>query len=136
MEPTFVAVIVIVLVLAFVYLESQQNKERQEAYQTWAQSYNWDYNPSCDREIYRRYSHSRQLQEGSNRYAFDVLEGTWDRYPAFSFNFHYETYTISSHFNGTSTTTSKTTYHHYFGVVMIQPTAILSQTCYTSKKLF
>ena len=110
MEPTFVAVIVIVLVIASVsaYLEWQCNKERQEAYQTWAQSYNCDYNPNRDREIYRRYSHFRQLQKGSNRYAFDVLEGTWNRYPFLSFNFRY------------STRSGKSTHTHYFGVVMIQ----------------
>ena len=110
MEPTFVAVIIIVLVLTsvFAYLEWQQNKERQKAYQTWAHSYNWDYNPNHDRETYRRYSHFRQLQKGSNRYAFDVLEGTWNRYPFLSFNFRY------------STNSNKNTNIHYFGVVMIQ----------------
>ena len=56
------------------------------------------------------------MQQGSNRYAFDILRGRWGKYPAEAFNFHYETYSTVS--NGKTTTT--TTNHHYLGIATIQ----------------
>lgn len=127
MELTIVVVIIVVLVVASVsaYLQWQYNKERQEDYFYWAQSYNWDYNPDRDHETYRRYSHLRQLQKGSDRYVFDVLKGTWDEYPFLSFNFHYVIR------NG-----KKTTSHYYLGVVMIQIEQSFPQLVIRPKNFF
>ncbi|NJM64059.1 MAG: hypothetical protein HC849_34265 [Oscillatoriales cyanobacterium RU_3_3] len=98
------------------YLVGLFNNRRQEAFHVWAKLHNWSYDCRQDRKNYRHYSVLNRLQKGSNRYAFDTLKGTWNGYQAEAFNFHYETYSTSSH--GSTTTT--TTHHHYLGVVIIQ----------------
>lgn len=111
---TFILIIVIGLVVAYLLWWLEDN--RREAYRVWAQLHGWSYNFRRERETYHRYSFLNRLQQGSNRYALDILKGTWGKYPAQAFNFHYETYSTSS--NGQSTTT--TTHHHCFGVVLIE----------------
>jgi hypothetical protein len=111
---TVILILVIVFVVA--YLLWWVENKRREAYHVWAQLHGWSYDFRCDRETYRCYSFLNQLQKGSNRYALDVLKGTWEGYPAEAFNFHYQTYSTSS--NGRGTT--RTTHHHYLGVVLIR----------------
>ncbi|NJK47044.1 hypothetical protein HC931_01460 [Candidatus Gracilibacteria bacterium] len=115
---TIVFIIVIGLVIACLlwWIEHKRQEARREAYRVWAQLHNWSYDFHRDRETYRYYSFLNRLQQGANRYAFDILEGTWGGYPAEAFNFHYETYSTSSSGYGSTTTT----HHHYFGVVIIQ----------------
>jgi hypothetical protein len=113
---TVIVVIGSVILYLLAYLLGLFNTKWQEAFQVWAKLHNWSYDCRQDRKNYRRYSFLNRLQKGSNRYAFDTLKGTWNGYQAEAFNFHYETYSTSSH--GATTTT--TTHHHYFGVVIIQ----------------
>jgi hypothetical protein len=105
-------IIFIVIGLVIYYILWRIDKRRREALLNWAQSNGWNYYEHKDRQTYRRYSFLNKLRQGSNRYAFDILRGRWDGYPAEAFNFHYSTTSSDSH--------GSKTHHHYFGVVLIQ----------------
>lgn len=106
----------IVIGLIIYYVLWRNDKRRREALLNWAQSHGWSYYEHKDRQTYRHYSFLNRLRQGSNRYAFDILQGKWNEYPAEAFNFHYETYSTES--NGQSS--RRRTHHHYLGVVLIQ----------------
>lgn len=112
---TFIILIVIVFIVCLLY-EWWCNKKRREAFQKWADIYHWQYDFRESSELYKHYSFLSKLCQGSNRYAFDYLYGQWKGYDTEAFNFHYETYSYSSNSNGGS---SRTTHHHYLGVVLI-----------------
>lgn len=113
---TVIVILVIVIGLVIAYVSWLFEQKRREAYRTWAELNGWSYDHRRNRQTYHRYSNFNRLQRGSNRYAFDILQGTWNKYPASAFNFHYETYSTSSD----GKTTTRKTHHHYFGVVLIQ----------------
>jgi hypothetical protein len=136
MESLITILIIIVLIITLIRWCIEQHLEsgRQEAFSVWAKLNNWSYDCHRDRKTYHRYSFLNRLRKGSNRYAQDILRGTWDEYRAEIFNFHYETktrhtvygsgsshsysypYTTSSY--GPITTTE--TNHYYIGVALIQ----------------
>lgn len=109
-----VFIVIIIIILVHVYLRWWGESKWQEAYRAWAQLHGWSYNSYRDHRTYHLYSFLSRLQKGSNRYALDVLKGTWEGYPATAFNFHYETHSTSTISDFT------TTNHHFVGVVLIQ----------------
>lgn len=111
MDITVVILIIVIAVIAYVSWLFDQ--KRREKYQIWAELHGWSYDYGRDRKVYHHYSNFTRLQQGSNRYAFDILRGMLNEYPATAFNFHYETYSNTSKGR-------RTTHHHYFGVVLIQ----------------
>ncbi len=112
MDITIVIVFIVISLIAY-YIFWRINKRRREALLNWAQSNGWSYYEHKDRQTYRRYCFLNRLQQGSNRYTFDILHGRWDGYPAEAFNFHYSTTSSDSKGN-------RRTHHHYLGVVLIQ----------------
>lgn len=119
MDTTIIIFLTIIgLVVAYVsWLFEQEKREKREKYRNWAEFIGWSYDHREDREIYHRYLNFDRLQRGSNRYAFDVLQGMWDEYPARAFSFHYSTSSSS----GSSQYGIHTIHHnHYVGVVLIQ----------------
>lgn len=79
-------IIIIILVPLGVYIQYQEDKERRKAYQTWAQSYNWYYNPDGDCRTCRLYKHSNLIRSILPLCAIDVVKGTWEGYSFLSFN--------------------------------------------------
>ncbi len=65
-------------------------------------------------DLASRYGHLDALRQGSNRYAFNVLEGEWKGHPVAVFDYHYETYSHSKR--------GRRTHHHYLsGAVLRLP---------------
>ena len=61
--------------------------------------------------ISSRYTHFTPLSKGDERYAFNVIEGTYRGWPLLCFDYHYETHSTDS--KGRRTTT-----HHYVSCVL------------------
>jgi hypothetical protein len=130
---TIFIIIILVFVLIRWCIKQHLEIERQEAFSVWAELHNWSYTCQQNHKIYRRYSFLNRLKKGSNRYAKDILRGTWDQYQAEVFNFHYETkthqilYSLDSSYPygtgyGTSSygpMTTTETHHHYIGVALL-----------------
>ena len=70
------------------------------------------FSPGRDRNLADQYRELRGLDEGSNRYAFDILRGNHHGHPVTAFDFHYETYSPDS--NG-----GRRTSHHLRHVVLL-----------------
>jgi hypothetical protein len=61
----------------------------------------------------RRFSLFSALRQGSNRYAYNVMEGRHQDRPCCAFDYHYETYSTDSKGR-------RQTHHHHFSAVVVE----------------
>ena len=85
-------------------------REREERYFLWASLNGWSYSGNSG-DYDQRYPSLQKLQQGSRRYAFNIVSKNWNSYNAEAFNYHYEIDTSSDNSGATS---------HYLGVVLIE----------------
>jgi hypothetical protein len=91
------------------YYRSQQRKQELAAL---AARYGWLYQPGKDRGMESRFGAFSCLQKGSNRYAYNILEGKYTGRSICGFDYHFETYSTDSKGN-------RQTHHHYFSAVVL-----------------
>ena len=107
MEPLIIvgviAIIVVVLVLG--YLSA---RKRREAMRAVAARLGLRFQPRKDRGLARHYRFLDKLRQGSNRYAFNILSGSYERHDMMLFDYHYQT------------GSGKNTHHHYFSFFIMQ----------------
>ncbi len=89
-----------------------QARRRREALFELAQRLQLGFNPGEDREIASRFGFLKQLAQGSNRYAMNVLAGRYRQNEILVFDYHYETYATDSKGNRTTT-------HHWFSFFIL-----------------
>ena len=106
-----IAVVVVGLMVAGIVYGFLQARQRREAMLELAQRLNLDFDPGTDRAIAERFSFLKQLAQGSNRYATNVLSGNYQQNDILAFDYHYETYTHDK--NGTHTE------HHWFSFFIL-----------------
>ena len=106
-----IAVAFIGLMVALAVLSLLQARKRREDLFALAQRLNLGFEPGNDRGIAERYSFLKQLAQGSNRYATNVLSGNYQQNEILAFDYHYETYTHDK--NGTRTE------HHWFSFFIL-----------------
>jgi hypothetical protein len=70
------------------------------------------FRPEKDRNLATSYKFLDKLRQGSNRYAYNIMSGTYREHPVLMFDYHYET--RSSNGKGNSTT-----HHHYFSCFIL-----------------
>ncbi len=88
-----------------------QAKKRREAFQALAKKLGMRYHAK-DHGVANRYAFLNKLDQGSNRYAFNVLEGEYKGHPVKAFDYHYETYSTDSKGR-------RQTHHHYFSFFIL-----------------
>jgi hypothetical protein len=81
-------------------------RRRREAMLELATRLGLDFRPGKDRTLANGFSFLNKLRKGSNRYAFNILEGVYHEQRVLAFDFHYETHSHSS--KG-----GRRTHHHY-----------------------
>src|SRR5689334_19827488 len=84
-----------------------QARKRLEGLQALALRLNLDFNAAEDYGLAERYGFLKQLAQGENRYARNVLSGTYQQNPVLAFDYHYETHSTDSKGN-------RQTHHHWF----------------------
>jgi hypothetical protein len=87
--------------------------KRREAMATLAARLGLRFDPSKDRDIARRFKFLDKLRQGSNRYAFNILEGNYQGHDVTAFDYHYETHSTDS--KGHSQT-----HDHYFSFFILR----------------
>lgn len=97
--------------VALVVLSLLQARKRREDLFALAQRLNLGFDGGDDREIADRFSFLKELAQGSNRYATNVLSGNYQQNEILAFDYHYETYTHDK--NGTHTE------HHWFSFFIL-----------------
>jgi hypothetical protein len=113
--PLVIVAVLVVAAIGAIYGVIQARK-RQEGLFELAQRLGLDFSAAEDREIADRYSFLKQLAEGENRYACNVLSGTCQQNQVLAFDYHYETYTESKG--------GRQTHHHWFSFFILTLPAV------------
>lgn len=83
------------------------------SFHLWAKKAGWRYSPEGNQQIPRKYAFLDRFQEGFDREAHHVLQGTWRGYDASAFEYQYTTSTTDS--DG-----EETEFTHHIGVILIE----------------
>ncbi len=113
--PLVIVAVLIVAAIGAIYGVIQARK-RQEGLFELAQRLGLDFSAAEDREIADRYSFLKQLAEGENRYACNVLSGTYQQNQVLAIDYHYETYTEGKG--------GRQTHHHWFSFFILTLPAV------------
>jgi hypothetical protein len=107
----FIALIVVVGILG--YISAQK---RREAMATLAARLGLHFDPNKNWDIAQRYSFLEKLRSGSNRYAFNIMEGLYQGHDVSLFDYHYETHSTDSKGH-------RHTHHHYISFFILHLSA-------------
>lgn len=108
--PLFVVAFIGVMVIGCIYSIIAARKRREGLFAL-AQRLNLNFDAGQDFGIADRFSFLKQLAQGSNRYATNVLSGNYQQNEILAFDYHYETYSESK--NG------RQTHHHWFSFFIL-----------------
>lgn len=103
----FIAVFIVVLVAGVI-----SARKRRDAMTAMAAKLGLRFEPQKDYNLAKRYQFLDKLRAGSNRYAFNILSGTFREHEVMVFDYHYETHSTDS--KGHSQT-----HHHYFSFFIL-----------------
>src|SRR5687768_8297199 len=107
----FGAFVVLVVVLAI--FGAIAAKKRREAFVALAARLGLQFAPDRDRTIADRFQFLNRLAQGSNRYAYNILSGTYQGRSVLVFDYHYQTESRDSKGN-------RRTHHHHFSCFVLQ----------------
>jgi hypothetical protein len=107
-----IAVLVVGVILAGVIFNFILERRRREALAELALRLNLDFDAGQDDGIPGRFGFLKQLDQGDNRYATNVISGTFQQNEVLAFDYHYETYSTDSKGN-------RTTNHHWFSFFIL-----------------
>lgn len=110
-------ILIVILILAVMaalaihqYYHGQQRKKDLMAL---AARYGWQFDPGKAHDIDARFGAFACLSEGSNRYAYNILQGAYQKRRLCAFDYHYETYSTDGKGH-------RQTHHHYFSAAVLQ----------------
>lgn len=109
--PFLIAGMVVLAVASFVY-GAIQNRKRREGLQAVAQRLNLNFNSESDYTLAGHFNFLKQLAQGDNRYAINLLSGIYQQNEILAFDYHYETHSTDSKGN-------RTTQHHWFSFFIL-----------------
>ena len=101
----FIAVVVALGILGYI-----SARKRREAMATVAAKLSLRFAPGKNRGMARRYRFLDKLRRGSNRYAFNILSGSYKGHDLILFDYHYKT------------GSGKNTHHHYISFFILHLT--------------
>jgi len=106
MEPLIVVGIIATIVIlgVFGYIAA---RKRREAMAAVAAKLGLRFAPAKNRDMARRYRFLDKLRKGSNRYAFNILSGSYQGHDLILFDYHYKT------------GSGKSTQHHYISFFIL-----------------
>ncbi len=99
----FVALFIVVLVAGILAA-----RKRREAMRTLAARLGLRFDPGKDRHLAKRYKFLNKLRRGSNRYAYNILSGSYHGSEVTVFDYHYQT------------GSGKDTHHYHFSFFILR----------------
>lgn len=108
----FLFVLFVLLVLGAAIYSAIAARKRREGLFELATRLGLDFSAQDVTNIAERFQFLNQLAQGSNRYAFNVLSGTYNRHQVLAFDYHYETHSTDSKGH-------TQTHHHYFSFFIL-----------------
>ncbi len=100
------------LVIVLVVLSAVAARKRREAFAALGQRLGLAFSPDRNRDIAQRFAFLDKLAQGSNRYAFNVLSGTFRNHQVLAFDYHYETHSTDSKGD-------RQTHHHHLSCLLL-----------------
>ncbi len=114
MNGSFILIFVLfagLIIVAAVYSAIAARK-RRAGLLALAQRLNLDFNPGTDYTLAGRFGFLKQLAQGDNRYAINVLSGIYQQNRVLAFDYHYETHSTDSKGH-------QTTHDHWFSFFIL-----------------
>jgi hypothetical protein len=108
--PFVVIAFIVIIVIGGIYSAIAARKRREGLFEL-AQRLNLNFDAGEDYGISEQFSFLNQFNQGDNRYAINILSGTYQQQPVKAFDYHYETYTYDK--NG------RHTEHHWFSFCIL-----------------
>ena len=110
MEFAIVGIVLLVIV-AGIYGWQQEKKRRKELAE-WAQRHGLSFDPAHDDSVEDRLPKFSALREGSDRYAYNIMQGVFTGRQVTAFDYHYETHSTDSKGH-------RQTHDHHFSAVVV-----------------
>lgn len=107
-----IAVLVVGIVLIGVIYNFIAARKRREALLALAAQLNLNFDAGEDENIPEQFGFLKQFNQGDNRYATNVISGTYQQNNVLAFDYHYQTYSTDSKGN-------RTTQHHWFSFFIL-----------------
>lgn len=120
----FIALIVVLGILGYI-----SAAKRREAMAALAARLGLRFDPSKNWDIAQRYRFLDKLRSGSNRYAFNILSGSYQGNDVSLFDYHYETHSTDSKGH-------RQTHHHYFSFFILHLPASFPELIIGSEGFF
>ncbi|MCX7016679.1 MAG: hypothetical protein NTW86_29670 [Candidatus Sumerlaeota bacterium] len=111
MPPGLIIALIVAVIVGIIALNVYLTAKRRKALQQWAQSKGLSFRKEKDRGLDNRFPSFSCLREGSDRYAYNIMEGQWDKRPVVAFDYHYETESRDSKGN-------RHTHNHYLSAIV------------------
>jgi hypothetical protein len=108
--PFLIAAVLLIAVIGSIWGAIQARK-RQEGLFALSQRLNLGFDPGENYQIAGRFEFLKELAQGDNRYATNVLSGNYQQNEILAFDYHYETYT--------QTKNGRQTQHHWFSFFIL-----------------
>jgi hypothetical protein len=99
--PVFFVAVVVIAVISAIYGAIAARKRRESLLEL-AQRLNLNFAPEPDYGLAERFGFLKKLAQGDNRYAYNVLSGTYQNNDTLAFDYHYQVTTHDK--NGSHTT--------------------------------
>ena len=93
--PVLVVAVLVLIVIGTIYSMIQARK-RLEALNELALRLGLNFSAAEDYRLAEQYGFLKQLAQGENRYARNLLSGTYQNHEVLAFDYHYETHTTDS----------------------------------------
>ena len=105
-------IVVICVVIAMIF-GIRAGKKRRSDLGMLAARLGLHFHPERNYQMAKQYAFLDKLDQGSNRYAYNILDGDYDGYAVKVFDYHYETHSTDSKGH-------RQTHHHHFSFFMLQ----------------
>ena len=105
-------ILVVALIIGVAIYSAIQAQKRRDAFVQLAAKLGFRFQPDNDYDIPDRFEFLEKLDQGSNRYAFNILWGELAGERVDVFDYHYETHSTDSKGR-------RTTHHHYFSFFIL-----------------
>ena len=107
------AIIVVLCIIGAVVWGLYAGKKRRDAMTLLAEKLGLAFHHERDYGLADRYAFLDKLRQGANRYAYNIMSGTYREHAITAFDYHYETYSRDSKGR-------RQTHHHHFSFFVLQ----------------
>ena len=89
-------IVMLVVIAALAIYQYYRNQQRKNDLLALAARHGWTFMPHKDYAMETRFGAFGCLQQGANRYGYNILEGAYGDRGICAFDYHYETYSTDS----------------------------------------